>query len=80
MPKDNLSTQFMDVYNEVLKLKKLIAEKQEVLNELAQQMHLEVPVANVDILINNELSYVIKSNDEGDYFAQPVYEYCKGKL
>jgi hypothetical protein len=80
MPKENLSTDFLELSNAITQLENTIKEKQETLNNIAEKMHSKVPVANVDLIINDgDTLFTITLDDDGNFKARPVYEFntCK---
>ena len=73
-----LSDKFLHLYSELTKLQREAQEKQELLNGVAKEMQMQIPVSNVTMMIDNE--YIIKLDNNGNYTAEPIYEVNKSDL
>lgn len=74
----NLSDKFWNLYSELTKLQQQAQEKQELLNNIVEEMQMQIPVSNVTMMIDNE--YIIKLDNDGNYTAEPIYEVNKSDL
>lgn len=81
MSKEKLSTKFLDLNNQIVRLQNQIIEKQEILNQIAEQMHENVPVANVDLIINDgDISFTVILDENENYKLHPAYQYNHSKI
>ena len=70
--------EFISIQNEIKVLQEKISAKQIKLNTIFKTIQKEIPVHGIDLVFEHEeLLYSIKSDNEGNCFAEPVFKFDK---